>query len=134
MYPIVFSCEGVNPGIYHYHLRNHSLEFLWTYPDLKDRVFRNVKQQEFRRSSVLFVITAITNRTEFKYGPRGFRYILMEVGHVCQNLYLGAAGLSLGSCSLGGFLDRGFDKLLDLDGYIEKTLVVIPVGKLKGGD
>lgn len=134
IYPIVLNCVGIKPGIYHYHVRSHSLEFLWTYPDLNDRLLKNIKQHEFISSSCIFVITAVSNRTELKYGPRGYRHILMEVGHVCQNLYLTAAGLNLGACAIGGFLDSGFNTLLDLDGYIEKTLLVVSVGKLKGGD
>lgn len=134
VYPIILNCTGIKPGIYHYHVRDHCLEFLWTYPDLNDRVLKNIKQQEFNKSSCIFVITAVSSRTELKYGPRGYRHILMEVGHVCQNLYLTASGLNLGVCSIGGFLDSGFNALLDLDGYIEKTLLVVSAGKLKGGD
>lgn len=136
VYPIIWNCEGIKPGIYHYHVRDHTLEFMWTYDDLLDTVFKNIKQQNFRDGGCLFVITAVSNRTEFKYGPRGYRHILMEVGHVCQNTYLAAAGLDLGCCSIGGFLDQGFNALLDVDGYIEKTMLVVSLGKLnvKGGD
>lgn len=134
IYPIVFNCQGINPGIYHYHVRSHSLEFLWTHPNLNERVMNNIKQQEFAKSSCMFVITAVTSRTELKYGPRGYRHILMEIGHVCQNLYLTSSGLTIGACSIGGYLDSGFNDLLDLDGYIEKTLLVVAIGKLKGGD
>lgn len=134
IYPIILKGEALKKGIYHYHVKSHSLEFMWSYDDLEDRVFSNIKQSEFRECSCILVITAVSNRTEAKYGPRGLRLILMEVGHVCQNLYLAASGLGLGICSVGGFLDNGFNAILDVDGYIEKTQIILPVGKMKGGD
>lgn len=134
LYPIILNCEGIPTGVYHYHIKSHSLEFLWDYDDLEERVFNNIKQQEFRGCGCVMVVTAVTNRTEAKYGARGLRLILMEVGHLCQNLYLVATGMGIGTCSVGGFLDNGFNKILDIDGYIEKTQLVLPIGIPKGGD
>ena len=128
LYPIVLQCENISPGIYHYHLKTHSLEFLWTYPDLENRVFNNIKQPEFKTASVMFALTAVTSRSELKYGPRGYRYVYMEAGHVSQNFYLAAAGLNLGCCSVGGFLDDGIDRLLNIDGFIEHTLLMLSFG------
>lgn len=40
-----------------------------------------------------------------KYGERGYRFALLEIGHAAQNLLLAAAGLGLGAVPVGGYLD-----------------------------
>ena len=40
-----------------------------------------------------------------KYRERAYRYVLLEAGHVGQNLCLAATGLGLGACTVGAFDD-----------------------------
>jgi len=40
-----------------------------------------------------------------KYRERTYRYVLLEAGHVGQNLCLAATGLGLGACTVGAFDD-----------------------------
>ena len=69
-------------------------------------------------------------RTRFKYGLRGYRFALIEAGHVAQNLLLTATALRLGSVPLGGLFDRRIDELLDLDGVNESVLYAVSVGRV----
>jgi nitroreductase len=55
--------------------------------------------------------------------------VLIEAGEVGHNLALLASSLGLGSCLLGGFLDDGLSKLLDIDGVDEAPLLPIVVGR-----
>ena len=48
-------------------------------------------------------------RTRFKYGLRGYRFALLEAGHVMQNAVLAAAALALPALPVGGFYDRRLD-------------------------
>ena len=57
-----------------------------------------------REANLIFFLSAIFNRSQKKYGPRGYRYILFEAGHVAQNLCLVAAEFNLGSFMHGRFL------------------------------
>lgn len=128
IYPVIFNVEGLDKGIYHYHLKTHSLEYMWTFPDLKEKVCENFNQSWIEDSSVLFLISAIFWRTEAKYGNRGYRLLLIDTGHLSQNFYLISAALNIECCSIGGFIDDGLNKLLDLDGKEESIIITISVG------
>ncbi len=82
-------------------------------------------------SAVVFV-TATFWRSRFKYGQRGYRFALLESGHVAQNVLLTATALGLASVPLGGFFDRQVNELLGVDGLHEAALYVIPVGHADG--
>jgi SagB-type dehydrogenase family enzyme len=82
-------------------------------------------------SAVVFV-TATFWRSRFKYGQRGYRFALLEAGHVAQNVLLAATALGLASVPLGGFFDRQVNGLLGVDGLHEAALYVIPVGHADG--
>ena len=59
-------------------------------------------------------ITAMFQRSIFKYRNKGYRFCLLEAGHVAQNMNLAATGLGMGVIDLGGFFDRRVDALLGL--------------------
>jgi SagB-type dehydrogenase family enzyme len=77
----------------------------------------------------LFLISGVFWRTRFKYGLRGYRFALLECGHLAQNLLLAATAFGLGSVPIGGFYDRRADELLGLDGVNESTLYAVAVGR-----
>ena len=79
-------------------------------------------------SSAVVFITATFWRSRFKYGQRGYRFALLEAGHVAQNLLLAATALGVASVPLGGFFDRQVNDLLEVDGLHEAALYVLPVG------
>lgn len=57
-----------------------------------------------------------------KYGPRGGRFALIEVGHACQNIALRLAADGLTGYQLGGTLDHDLEQLLALEGRAQITL------------
>ncbi|HUV72068.1 MAG TPA: SagB/ThcOx family dehydrogenase [Clostridia bacterium] len=127
IYPFVFKVENLMPAIYHYHVKSHSLEKIY------DKPFFNATMKQFnqpwiRKASVLLVISSIFDRTEDKYGDRGLRHIYTEYGHYAQNISLVASELGLRACSVGGFIDDGLNKLLDLDRIDESAIGVIALG------
>ncbi len=62
-----------------------------------------------------------------KYGERGIRYALIEVGHVGQNLFLQAEALGLGAGIVGAFNDLEVSKVAGLPSKHE-PLLIMPVG------
>ena len=85
-------------------------------------------QKWIKKSAMLIIVTAIFERTTTKYGDRGYRHILTEYGHIAQNVYLLSSAFGLGCCSIGGFIDNGLNKLLDIDPVDESVIGVIAVG------
>jgi len=74
-----------------------------------------------------FVITGIYERTSARYGDRAERYVILEAGHVAQNIHLQAVALGLGSVPVGAYTDEAVSEVLDLSAD-ETPLYIIPVG------
>ena len=120
--------EGQRAGVYHYNPSKNNLRLLRE-GDATKEISRSMVQSEIGRSaSLILFITAIFERSIFKYDDRGYRYILLEAGHVAQNINLVSTALGLGSVNIGGFFDREIDDFLDLDGVTHSTIYMIAIG------
>ncbi len=80
-------------------------------------------------TAALVFITAIFERAVFKYGNRGYRFTLLEAGHVAQNLNVAATALGLGCVNIGAFTDQEIDDFLGLDGMTHATLYLVSIGQ-----
>jgi SagB-type dehydrogenase family enzyme len=129
VYPIIFQSNDVKSGVYHYEVKSHSLELLRE-GDLMPQILETVTEinRWMENSSMIVLISAVFDRTQTKYEERGYRFILMEAGHVAQNASLMATALGLGSCLIGGFLDNKLNELLDLDRKEESVVNFIVIG------
>ena len=56
--------------------------------------------------SLVCVLVGDGARIKMKYDLRGYRFLLLEAGHLMQNLSLLSASLGLCSVPLGSFLER----------------------------
>jgi SagB-type dehydrogenase family enzyme len=129
LYPVVNNVSELASGIYHYAVQEHALEYLER-GDFRGRVMRAGLYQEFLgRANVCFILSALFQRTRWKYRERAYRYVLLEAGHVGQNLYLAATSMGLGACAVGAFLDTQLNDLLGLDGTSEGVLYLVSVGE-----
>jgi SagB-type dehydrogenase family enzyme len=123
--------EGLGEGVYHYLPQGHSLE-LSLQGDLRQTLARLSLDQTFiAEAPVSFLITAEYERTTWKYGDRGVRYVDMEAGHVAQNVYLQAEALGLGTVTVGAFEDEKIAEALDLPSSY-RPLYVMPIGHPQG--
>jgi SagB-type dehydrogenase family enzyme len=85
--------------------------------------------QEFAAgANGIVLIAADFGPTLAKYGPRGYRYLLLEAGHVGQNLCLAATERELGSLCVGGFSDTSVNALLGIDGCRQGVLYAVALG------
>ena len=66
---------------------------------------------------------------EWRYGLAAHRAILLDAGHVCQNLYLACEAIEAGTCAVGAYDQEAMDRLLGLDGEEELVIYLAPVGK-----
>ena len=115
IYVVVQRVDGLADGMYHYDVLGHSLQLLapgnhfrclepvfYTYPFFCD-------------ANLAICLAAVFSRTQKKYGPRGYRYILLEAGHAGQNICLQAAEMNLATLCMGGVIDWSVDRMLGLD-------------------
>lgn len=77
----------------------------------------------------ILCLAAVFGRTQKKYGPRGYRYILLEAGHVAQNLCLGATELGLATLCMGGYRDGALNRLIGLDVPAEGVVYALGLGR-----
>ena len=130
IYAIVHRVEGLDPGLYHHEIQQHQLALLNS-GDLRQPLIQAGLNQDFLgEANVCFVVSGLFQRTRWKYHERTYRYVLMETGHLGQNLYLAATALGLGVCGIGAFLDDPLNQLLGLDGQQEAALYLVTVGQL----
>lgn len=122
--------EGVTPGLYRYLARDHQLLEISTDPDLFDKVTEACYGQPFiRTSAATFLWTAVVYRMTWRYGERGYRYLHLDAGHICQNLYLAAEAIEAGVCAIGAFDDDRINRLLGLDGAELSVIYAATIGK-----
>jgi SagB-type dehydrogenase family enzyme len=130
LYAVVHDVAGMEPGLYHYAVRQHALEVLQQ-EDLRFAIMQaGLGQASLGQANVCFALSAIFQRTRWRYRERTYRYVMLEAGHVGQNLYLAATSLGLGACAIGAFDDDNLNDLLGLDGKEEAALYMITVGKV----
>jgi SagB-type dehydrogenase family enzyme len=67
-------------------------------------------------AAAILLLTCNIKRVRQKYGERGYRYGLLDMGHLMQSLWLAATELDLGFITLGGFKDDAALELLPIDG------------------
>lgn len=130
IYVIANNVDTLDQGIYHYGVLNHTLELVESGDFRKEITSAGLKQEMLGDSDVVFVLSAIFDRTRHKYGERGFRYVYIEAGHISQNIYLQAVSLGLGSVSVGAFLDNEVNQLIGVDGQKEAVIYLHAVGTL----
>ncbi len=128
IYAIVFRVEALAPGIYRYLPVPHALEPLRTDDVRAALVYAALGQSAVREAASVLVETGIVGRLQPRYGDRSLRYLLIEAGHVAQNVYLEATALGLGCCVLGAFLDDGVGSLLGIDGEAERPVLLLTLG------
>jgi SagB-type dehydrogenase family enzyme len=107
---------GLQDGLYHFCITRHGLNLLRTGPLLGS---------VGTGPTLTFFLTAIFFRSCWKYRDRGYRYCLLDTGHLLQNLALAAR-------SMGRVLSRSYDfpeeevnQLLGLDLEREVCLAVV---------
>lgn len=131
-YIIALNVEGLEKGIYHFIINPHSLEKI-NCIDINENYLSNlfINQPYITNASAIIVSTSIVERNMYKYGDRGYRYILFEAGHAFQNINLVAEGLNLGTLNIGGFFDSELATLLEIDIENELPLYAMAIG-MKG--
>jgi SagB-type dehydrogenase family enzyme len=133
-YLAVFRVDGVAPG-------------LWRYQPIEHRICRLRRQiegmaaeldaalmEQLFGGAVAFLWTAVPYRTEWRYHAVSHKVILLDCGHLCQNLYLAAESIGCGTCGLGAYDQQALDRFLGVDGEDELAVYAAPVGRRKPGE
>jgi SagB-type dehydrogenase family enzyme len=121
---------SLQPGLYRYMALSHQLARLPGYKDIQDKLTEAcLKQQHVRNSAVTFIWVADQQRMTWRYCQRGYRYMYLDAGHVCQNLYLLAEAAGCGVCAIAAYDDDLVNAALDLDGKEQFAIYLASLGK-----
>lgn len=128
IYAFARKVEGTADGLYHYNVRHHRLECLKEGSWFAELNHVLLMAPLVQGANLILFVSAVFARSQKKYGPRGYRYILLEAGHLAQNICLSAVEQGLGSLCMGGYLDRRLNTFLGLDSMTEAVVYSIAVG------
>lgn len=120
---------GLAPGLYHLDPEDRSLDVLRLGDQSDELAACMVQQDLFRQAAATLFVSAVFVRSVFKYGDRGYRFVLLEAGHLAQNILLTCAEAGLAAVTIGGYLDRQVDSHLRLDGLNESVVYALHLGR-----
>jgi SagB-type dehydrogenase family enzyme len=130
-YLCVLNVEGLDRGFYRYLPLEHQLVVEYRDESAAEKVGWAAFQQNWMSSAAtVFIWSAIPYRTEWRYGLAAHKVILLDAGHVCQNLYLACEAISAGTCAVAAYDQELMDHLLKIDGEDEFVIYLAAVGKM----
>lgn len=125
-YFVVNRVEKLEQGIYHYSVKSHYLEELKKGDFARSIALAALDQKMCLEAAVVFIWTAMFNRSKWKYRQRAYRYVYLDAGHIAQNLALASTSLGLGSCQIAALFDDEVNNIIGIDG-IEESVIYMSV-------
>ena len=128
--------EKLHPGIYHINGDTRSLEVIRTYErrlsELEEEISDAlVSDPSICRAAFFVLLTGDLEKVTAKYGERGYRFLLLEAGHIAQNLSLVAAPCRIAHVALGGFCETSLERLAGVQEYGHLALYLLAFGVAK---
>ena len=132
-YVLARRVDGVATGLYHYHAGTHALEPIAALSEAEASEHAHcfvAGQQYLADAPVLIALVARFARSFWKYRrhPKAYRAIVLEAGHVAQNLYLAATELGLGAFVTAAINEVAIERAFSLDALDESPLAVCGFG------
>ena len=131
-YIFVHRVEKIPQGLYRFQPLSNDLVLLYEFDRRMETLLSRASlgQKFVATSAATFVWTTIPYRMEWRYLDAAHRVILLDAGHVCQNLYLACETIGAGTCAIAAYDQEAMDELLQVDGEDEFTVYLAPVGKI----
>lgn len=130
-YLFIQNVKGIKRGLYRYLAFEHALLPLKPAEEMGEAFCSCFRAQNMaKNNAVTFVWSAVPERMTYLFGSRAYRYLFLDAGHVCQNLYLAAQTVKIGVCALGAYDDDKLNRVLGFDGKDEFAIYGATVGKL----
>ena len=120
--------QGLAPGVYYYEVAQHRLvEVVAGFEParLADALERPALVEG---AAATILLTNVFGRYSWRYSNRGYRYALIDSGHIGENLRLAAASAGLAQRDFLAFRDDLLNDLLAIDGVEEAVCSVHAVG------
>ncbi len=130
-YLFVHRVADVAPGVYRYLPLSHQLTLRFRDGRAMQGIAEAACRQDFLAdAAVVFVWACVPYRGEWRYPLAAHKAMLLDAGHVCQNLYLACEAIGAGTCAVAAYDQEAVDRLLRLDGKDEFVIYMAPVAKV----
>jgi SagB-type dehydrogenase family enzyme len=106
LYLVHFPAAWLPSGLYHYERSGHRLAQIAASAERAEWEDRVPSMRQSVGGALLWVLVGDAARIAGKYGDRGNRFLLLEAGHLMQNLCLLSESLGWCTVPLGGFFER----------------------------
>ena len=127
---LVNNVESLKPGIYRYLPIEHKLIEYDLSEGIADKVVDGAYGQKMvKNGAATFIWVAVPYRIAWRYSERSYRYLHLDIGHVCQNLYLAVENIGAGTCAIAAFYDEKMNAVLGIDGEELFTIYMASLGK-----
>ncbi len=128
----VIDVAGLDKGLYRYLPFSHELVFVKKLDQIEEKFVEGTLGQKFAGScAVNFVWACIPYRCEWRYKETAHKTMLLDAGHICQNLYLACESIASGTCGIAAYDQELMDQLVGVDGEEEFVVYMAPVGKVR---
>jgi SagB-type dehydrogenase family enzyme len=125
----VRNVEGLEPGTYHYSAVQHSLERITGDDDVTGTAMLAGQDWGDSMAAVIFLV-AVLKRTTWKYNdPNAYRVVMIEAGHIAQNILLAATEKTLASCPTGALSHSKISAALALKDLTHTPVYAVGLGK-----
>lgn len=126
IYSFLFqTIETLHPGVYHYAVKEHSLEPVLKTSFSRETIDSFSSMEWLSGANGMIVLTGVFSRVAMKYGSRGYRYILLEAGHVAQNMLLAGTEKQINMIPLGGVNEEVIEEYMGLNTLDERVVYVL---------
>lgn len=124
LYLVVFKCEGLEQGVYHYHPLEHQLCKVRNLDNEAEVLLQNAMQASMKKEypQVLIILGARFQRVSWKYESMAYSVILKNVGVLLQTMYLVATAMELAPCALGSGNSDLFCDVMETDYLVESSV------------
>jgi len=130
-YVVANRVEGLERGVYFWNVTRAGLEMIRK-GDFEEAAVKAAAGQEWIRGSVaVFIWIAEFARTTSRYKDRGYRYVFLDAGHICQNLYLACQASGLGMTAIAALDDDEVNALAGVDGRERSVVYMAALGRRK---
>jgi SagB-type dehydrogenase family enzyme len=120
IYVLALGLKDLAPGFYHYSPREFSLRLLRHAPESLALIKRTWPDVGFLKSvPALLLISSIFSRSSWKYRQRGYRYALLDSGHLLQNVVTSAIGLGIQTIVRMGVHYQAMEDLIGIPDDVE---------------
>jgi SagB-type dehydrogenase family enzyme len=128
-YVLAWNVRGLESGLYHYDVLADALRRLRAGDFRNDAVRAASGQRWVGRAAFLCVMTAVFERTLWKYQQENaYRVLWLDAGHLAQTFCLLASARGLGPFTTAAIQDSYIEKLIGLDGIREFPVYLCGAG------